>query len=96
VGRVPGQHWADDPANARFALAPVYDMLPMRWRPDGFHGLQDYAPFEPMRASAGPEVRGASPLSVARTFWRRASQHAALSAPLRAVAAEMAARVSSR
>ena len=85
--------WADDPANGWFALAPVYDMLPMRWRPDGFHGLPEFAPFEPYRASAGPEVRGLSPLGVARTFWQRAARHVPLSAPLRAVAAEMAARL---
>ncbi|MEP7099315.1 MAG: HipA domain-containing protein [Burkholderiales bacterium] len=88
--------WADDPARGRFALAPLYDMLPMRWRTDGFNGLQDYAPFEPPRGSPRG-TRGAeapSPTSVAVAFWGRAAQHAQLSRPLRRVANEMAGRLS--
>ena len=85
--------WADDPADPRFELAPLYDMLPMRWRTDGFHGLQDYAPFEPPPA-ASAEAGTLSPRSVAQVFWRRASQHASLSAAFRGVAAEMARRLS--
>ena len=84
--------WADDPARGWFALAPLYDMLPMRWRPDGFNGLQDYAPFEPPRTAAGL-ARAPSPRSVATVFWRRAAQHAPLSRALRAVAREMVGRL---
>ena len=36
-----------DLARGRFRLAPVYDMLPMRWRPDTVAGLIDVLPFEP-------------------------------------------------
>ncbi|MEO8060700.1 MAG: HipA domain-containing protein [Burkholderiales bacterium] len=88
--------WADDPAAARFELAPLYDMLPMRWRTDGFHGLQDYAPFEPPAPRLAPtaEAGALSPRSVALAYWRRAAEHRALSAALRAVAAEMARRLS--
>ena len=86
--------WADDPASGRFALAPLYDMLPMRWRPDGFHGLQDYAPFEPLRRQGLADDGGTSARSVAQVFWLRATTHAPLSKPLRAVAAEMARRLS--
>jgi HipA-like C-terminal domain len=85
--------WADDPAAARFALAPLYDMLPMRWRTDGFHGMPDYAPFEPYRPAAGPNGDGPSPRSVARTYWQRLAVHASVSAPLRDVAAQMAERL---
>jgi hypothetical protein len=85
--------WADDPAAARFALAPLYDMLPMRWRTDGFHGMQDYAPFEPYRPAPGSNGGGPSPRSVARTYWQRLAVHASVSAPLRDVAAQMADRL---
>ena len=86
--------WADDPARGRFSLAPLYDMLPMRWRPDGFHGLQDYSPFEPMRVRASGDDTGTTARTVAAEFWRRAARHAPLSPPLRSVAAEMARRLS--
>ena len=91
--------WADDPAQARFALAPLCDMLPMRWRPDGFHGMQDCAPFEvpPPGADGATPRAGApaeSPRTVAQTYWRRAAMHAAFSPEFRAVAAEMARRLS--
>lgn len=79
--------WADEPAKARFTLAPLYDMLPMRWRPDSFTGLHDYAVFEPQRP-----MRGAQAITLAREFWQRLAQHGPVSAPLRAVAAEMALR----
>lgn len=86
--------WVDEPANGRFALAPLYDMLPMRWRTDAFHGLQDYSPFEPLRARARDDGGGISARSVAVEFWSRASEHARLSAAFREVASEMAQRLS--
>jgi len=80
--------WADEPAKARFALAPLYDMLPMRWRPDVFSGLPDYAPFEPPRL-AHDEAASA----LAQRYWQRLSTHAPVSSALRSVAAEMAQRL---
>ena len=87
--------WADDPAQGRFALAPLYDMLPMRWRTDGFAGLQDYAPFEPPQAAAARRDVDdhPSPRSIAAKFWQRAARHAPLRRGLRGVAKEMAARL---
>lgn len=85
--------WVDEPARPRFALAPLYDMLPMRWRPDGHSGMQDYAPFEPGRRAAAPTAGNGSPQTVAHEFWRRAAAHTALSRPLREVATEMARRL---
>ena len=71
----------------RFTLAPLYDMLPMRWRPDASSGDLSLWPFTPEPVDLqGP----ARPL--AALFWRRATQLADLSAPMRALAAEMAAR----
>jgi hypothetical protein len=76
----------------RFTLAPVYDMLPMRWRPDAaFGGARDYAPFEPEPISAGSAA--AVP---ARAYWRELAVHDRVSEPLREVAAEMAERLAAR
>lgn len=77
--------WADEPARERFSLAPLYDMLPMRWRPDAFTGLQDYTAFEPQRPP-----RGAVSIALAQQFWRRLAEHGPVSEPLRSVAAAMA------
>jgi len=79
--------WADEPARARFTLAPLYDMLPMRWRPDSFTGLHDYAVFEPQRP-----MRGAVAITLAQQFWQRLADHGPVSAALRTVAGEMALR----
>jgi len=74
----------------RFALAPVYDMLPMRWRPDPLLGIAgDYAAFEPDLVSASGPAR-----EPAQRFWARLADHAAVARPLRQTAAEMARRLS--
>jgi hypothetical protein len=76
-------------ASGRFALAPVYDMLPMRWRPDpATGGNPDYAPFEPDAASAA-----SSAAIPARDFWKRLADHAGVSKALRRTATAMAARL---
>ncbi len=79
---------AGDLARGRFTLAPVYDMLPMRWRPDALTGgAADYTPFEPDPASlAGP---AAGP---AHAWWDALSRHERVSRAMRAVAREMARR----
>jgi HipA-like C-terminal domain len=78
-----------DAARGRFTLAPLYDMLPMRWRPDPATGALDLRPFTPepidLQSAARP---------IAAAFWRRARAHAPLSKPFRALAAEMLNRVS--
>ena len=76
----------EDWAKGRFTLAPVYDMLPMRWRPDAaLGGAADYAPFEPDARSVGGAAAGP-----ARVFWQRLAGHAGASRALRGVAATMA------
>ncbi|HEY4065898.1 MAG TPA: HipA domain-containing protein [Burkholderiaceae bacterium] len=79
----------EDLAKGRFALAPVYDMLPMRWRPNPtLGGAPDYAPFhvEGFAASGG----AAHP---AADFWRRLAASRDVGTGMRHVAAEMAKRV---
>jgi hypothetical protein len=80
--------WADEPAKPRFALAPLYDMLPMRWRPDAFTGLHDYAAFEPQRPAGA-----ALSMTLALDYWQRLGHHAPVSAPLQAMARTMADRL---
>lgn len=78
-----------DLAKGRFSLAPVYDMLPMRWRPDALlGGTPDYGPFEPDALSS------ASAAAVpAIDFWSRLASLDVVSRTLREVAAEMAWRI---
>ncbi|MGE4239783.1 HipA domain-containing protein [Ramlibacter sp.] len=73
----------------RFELTPVYDMLPMRWRPDpALGGVQPYAPFAP---DDGALASRAAP--VAEAFWTTLSQSKSVTRELRDVASEMAARL---
>ena len=79
----------DGLAKGRFQLAPVYDMLPMRWKPNPeTGGAADYTPFEPERS---PMTQPS--LAAARDYWQRLAGLDTVSARLRAVAAEMARRV---
>ena len=79
--------WADM-ARGRFTLAPVYDMLPMRWRPDHHSGELGLLPFTPeaidLQSAAQP---------VALRFWQRATKASALSASFRELALTMAQRL---
>ena len=77
-----------DVAAGRFTLAPLYDMLSMRWRPDPTSGELFLTPFEPMPLDMQSAAR-----PVALVFWRRAAGHAALSEPFRRLAAGMARRL---
>ena len=78
----------DDVAQGRFTLAPVYDMLPMRWRPDPATGALDWLPFTPESIDLQSPAR-----AVAAVFWRRAATLASLSKGFRALARTMATRI---
>ncbi len=71
-----------------FKLAPTYDMLPMRWKPDAMVGVVDYTPFDVDYSLADAATRAA-----AREFWVALSRHALTSAVLREVASTMAERM---
>ncbi len=78
-----------DAARGRFSLAPVYDMLPMRWRPDANSGELDWLPFSPDPADLASPAR-----PVALDFWQRAAGLGdATSAGFRQLAATMAQRL---
>lgn len=73
----------------RFSLAPVYDMLPMRWRPDAMRGgAPDYDAFEPDTAALSSP---AAPMALA--FWEQVAAHDRVTSGLQALAAEMVNRL---
>ncbi len=78
----------EDVAAGRFTLAPLYDMLPMRWRPDVQTGQLDAMPFTP---DPGDTHSAAAPL--AAEFWGRVAASAQMGAAFRAMARTMRQRV---
>lgn len=82
--------WVDDLTrldNPTFTLAPVYDMLPMRYRPSEFRDEMGYTGFTP------PDLVGLEPeakdqaVAMAQAFWLAMSRHAPVSADFRRLAA---------
>lgn len=78
----------EDLARGRFTLAPVYDMLPMRWRPDVASGELGMLPFTPEPADLASAAR-----PIALLFWQRMVNSAEVSAEFRTLAATMAKRL---
>jgi hypothetical protein len=77
-----------DVARGRFALAPLYDMLPMRWRPQPHTGELDWLPFGPEPADlASP----AAPL--AALFWSRVADSPQFERAFRDLAGTMHRRI---
>ena len=77
-----------DAARGRFSLAPVYDMLPMRWRPDVQSGELDWLPFTPDPLDLASAAR-----PVALQFWQRAQDLPAMPKAFRQLARTMAQRL---
>jgi hypothetical protein len=75
-------------AKGRFELAPVYDMLPMCWRPDVQMGTLDYEPFLPDMAFVSENA-----VLAAVDFWSALAQHKLASQPFRDLAAKMATQL---
>lgn len=78
----------DDASRGRFTLAPVHDMLPMRWRPDPATGEMGLLPFTPDPADLQSAAR-----PVAVQFWERAATLPGCSAEWRALAQAMHQRL---
>lgn len=77
-----------DLPRGRFTLAPLYDMLPMRWRPDVHSGELGPLPFTPDTADLQSPAR-----PVAMLFWQRCARSPAISSEFRELAATMAHRL---
>ncbi len=78
--------YAPDPAAGRFTLAPAYDMLPMRYRPDIHRGDTDYSFIEPSRPPQGHQAAWNQGLRMAREFWRQVTNQPAVGKSMRQVA----------
>lgn len=78
-------------AAGRFTLAPVYDMLPMRWRPDLQAGTLDLWPFSPEPVDLQSPAR-----PVAQAFWNQAAVHARLRPGFRELARQMIGKLEGR
>ncbi len=74
--------------DGRFTLAPVYDMLPMRWKPDAMLGMYPYEPFEADYSMAGNKVRCA-----AQAFQKGLMDHPRISKELQVIACVMSGRM---
>lgn len=78
----------EDVARGRFTVAPLYDMLPMRWRPDAVRGDWDLSPFEPDAAALASPAR-----AWAVEFWRRMAKHPGASRRWRILSGSMGQRL---
>lgn len=73
-----------DVAAGRGRLAPVYDMLPMRWRPDVYNGDFGLDTFEPDALALQSAAR-----PLARAFWARCADQSIFSMAFRMLAGRM-------
>jgi HipA-like C-terminal domain len=83
--------FVDDVIKPKIRLAPVYDMLPMMWRPDPHHGLSD-SPVRQQFMPAGFAAEQAQAREWAIEFWERAAQ-LDIGADLQAASVESARRL---
>lgn len=65
--------FVDDVIKPKIHLAPVYDMLPMMWKPDPHQGLSD-SPVRKQFMQAGFELEKEQARTWAIEFWERAAQ----------------------
>ena len=79
--------FVDDVMKPRLMLTPVYDMLPMLWRPDTHGGDLSTAPVQPQPQAAGFAAQAAHAQAWARDYWARAAGVTAISSALRAASA---------
>ncbi len=69
----------------QFRITPVYDMLPMQWRPSIHTGTLDAQPIRPQHLPAGYAAEAALAREWAIGYWQRAQALGSISAELRAV-----------
>lgn len=83
--------FVDDVIKPSIRLAPVYDMLPMMWRPDPHFGLSD-SPVRPQPLPTGFAAEQEQARQWAIGFWEQATQ-LDIGADLQAASAESARRL---
>jgi hypothetical protein len=69
-------------AKGRFVLAPCYDMLPMRFKPEA-HNDFGYTQFEAELSATLPDVVTNKAKAMAKEFWKRVSEETQVSASWR-------------
>ena len=74
-------------ARGQFSLAPVYDMLPMRFAPGPHDDGLGYTGFAATLGAATPDVVAVAAVALAADFWRRCAGDADASSAWRAFAA---------
>ncbi len=79
----------------QFRITPVYDMLPMQWRPSIHTGTLDAQPIRPQHLPAGYAVEAVLARDWAIAYWQRAAQLGSISAKLRALCAVNVQRLQS-
>lgn len=82
--------FVDDVLQPVLVPTPVYDMLPMQWRPGVHSGELDTRPVQPQNQPAAYTELAATVRAWACTYWERAADLPALSPALRAASAENA------
>ena len=85
--------FVDGVITPKIRLAPVYDMLPMMWRPDIHQGSLSDGPVRPQFMAAGFEQEKGQARAWAVEFWNQAAQ-LDIGADLQAAAKESARRLS--
>lgn len=80
--------FVDDVMQPTLRPTPVYDMLPMLWRPGVHGGELDARPVQPQTQPPGYAALAARALVLAITYWERAANLPTLSPLLRAASAE--------
>jgi hypothetical protein len=88
--------YVDDVVKPRIRLAPIYDMLPMMWRPGIHTGELDATPVREQPTVSGYNAAYADAQRWAIDYWRRAASLPQLGSALRQACAESAARLASR
>ncbi|MFM7461438.1 MAG: HipA domain-containing protein, partial [Burkholderiales bacterium] len=86
--------YVEDVVKPRIRLAPVYDMLPMMWRPGIHTGELDATPVREQLRAAGYDEAYEEARRWAVSFWQRAAALDALTDELREAASQSEARVS--
>lgn len=87
--------FVDDVINPVFVPTPVYDMLPMMWRPDIHSGNLDPSPLREPVLPRGHAEEAALARTWAIDYWQQASGDAELSTELRMLCTENARRLQS-
>lgn len=80
-------------AKPHFTLAPVFDMLPMIWRPNEFKDEMGYTPFAVPQRLPGSAATGGTARRLAARFWDVLGECQSVSDGLRVAAHEQRRRV---